>query len=135
MATNVANGAMCGVRNLATNRVQVGSAVRGGPERRGAVSAPAFTSQDDTEEVARSHGVTYLRGVFKGPSGARNAGLAVTTTYYVNFLDDDDEWLPHNMEAQLVVHHGDFDVLIPSHSRIGKVSGGTRIAMLLGTPG
>jgi glycosyltransferase involved in cell wall biosynthesis len=58
-------------------------------------------SQDDTEEVARSYGVTYLRGVFKGPSGARNAGLAVTTTYYVNFLDDDDEWLPHNMEAQL----------------------------------
>ena len=58
-------------------------------------------SKDDTEEVARSYGVTYLRGVFKGPSGARNAGLAATTTYYVNFLDDDDEWLPHNMEAQL----------------------------------
>jgi len=35
----------------------------------------------------------------------------------------------------LVVHHSDFDVLIPSHSRIGKLSGGTRIAMLLGTPG
>jgi RecA-family ATPase len=34
----------------------------------------------------------------------------------------------------LVVHHGDFDVLIPSHSRIGKLSGGTRISMLLGTP-
>jgi len=58
-------------------------------------------SKDNTEEVARSYGVTYLRGVFKGPSGARNAGLAATTTYYVNFLDDDDEWLPHNMEAQL----------------------------------
>src|SRR6478752_1766476 len=35
----------------------------------------------------------------------------------------------------LVVHHGDFDVLIPSHSRIGKLSGGTRTSMLLGTPG
>jgi glycosyltransferase involved in cell wall biosynthesis len=58
-------------------------------------------SKDDTEEVARSYEVTYIRGVFKGPSGARNAGLAATTTYYVNFLDDDDEWLPHNMEAQL----------------------------------
>jgi glycosyltransferase involved in cell wall biosynthesis len=58
-------------------------------------------SKDDTEEVARSYGVTYLRGVFKGPSRARNAGLAASTTYYVNFLDDDDEWLPHNMEAQL----------------------------------
>jgi glycosyltransferase involved in cell wall biosynthesis len=58
-------------------------------------------SKDNTEEVARSYGVTYIRGVFKGPSGARNAGLAAITTYYVNFLDDDDEWLPHNMEAQL----------------------------------
>ena len=37
--------------------------------------------------------------------------------------------------ALLVVHHSDFDVLIPSHSRIGKLSGGTRISMLLGTPG
>jgi acyl-CoA synthetase (AMP-forming)/AMP-acid ligase II len=35
----------------------------------------------------------------------------------------------------LVVHHSDFEVLIPSHSRIGKLSGGTRISMLLGTPG
>jgi len=31
----------------------------------------------------------------------------------------------------LVIHHGDFDVLIPGHSRIGKLSGGTRISMLL----
>ena len=37
--------------------------------------------------------------------------------------------------CKLVVHHSDFDVLIPSHSRIGKLSGGTRISMLLGTPG
>lgn len=35
----------------------------------------------------------------------------------------------------LVVHHSDFDVLIPSHWRIGKLSGGTRISMLLGIPG
>jgi putative SOS response-associated peptidase YedK len=35
----------------------------------------------------------------------------------------------------LVVHHSEFDVLIPSHSRMGKFSGGKRISMLLGTPG
>jgi hypothetical protein len=35
----------------------------------------------------------------------------------------------------LVVHHSDFDVLIPSHSRMGKFSGGKRISMLRGTPG
>ncbi len=39
------------------------------------------------------------------------------------------------LPGMLVVHHSDFDVLIPSHSRIGKLSGGTRISMLLGTPG
>ncbi len=38
-------------------------------------------------------------------------------------------------EEDLVVHHTDFDVLIPSHSRMGKFSGGNRISMLLGTPG
>ena len=35
----------------------------------------------------------------------------------------------------LVVHHSGFDVLIPSHSRMGKFSGGKRISMLRGTPG
>ena len=38
-------------------------------------------------------------------------------------------------DSVLVVHPSDFDVLIPSHSRIGKLCGGTRISMLLGTPG
>jgi hypothetical protein len=37
--------------------------------------------------------------------------------------------------VQLVVHHSDFDVLIPSHSRIGKFSGGKRTSMLRGMPG
>jgi 3-deoxy-7-phosphoheptulonate synthase len=37
--------------------------------------------------------------------------------------------------SDLVVPHSDFAVLIPSHSRIGKLSGGTRISMLLGRPG
>jgi hypothetical protein len=36
---------------------------------------------------------------------------------------------------ELVVHRSDFDVLIPSHSRIGKFSGGKRISMLRETPG
>jgi hypothetical protein len=38
------------------------------------------------------------------------------------------------LQSPLVVHHSDFDVLIPSHSRIGKLWDGTRISMLLGTP-
>ena len=46
--------------------------------------------------------------------------------------------LPYRLSATgqgLVVRHRDFDVLIPSHSRIGKFWGGTRISMLLETPG
>ncbi|MGA8418600.1 MAG: hypothetical protein WB691_02375, partial [Pseudolabrys sp.] len=39
------------------------------------------------------------------------------------------------LEGELVVHHSGFDVLIPSHSRMGKFSGGKRISMLRGTPG
>jgi glycosyltransferase involved in cell wall biosynthesis len=58
-------------------------------------------SEDDTKRVARSFGVKYVSGVFNGPSNARNAGLVAATSRYVNFLDDDDEWLPHNIEAQL----------------------------------
>ena len=38
-------------------------------------------------------------------------------------------------KVALVVHHSGFDVLIPSHSRMGKFSGGKRISMLRGTPG
>ncbi|WP_198024830.1 LysR family transcriptional regulator [Bradyrhizobium sp. Cp5.3] len=34
----------------------------------------------------------------------------------------------------LVARHSGFDGLIPSQSRIGKFSGGTRISMLLGAP-
>ena len=57
------------------------------------------------------------------------------------FLQDAAHLRPHHVDLfdgiliDLVVRHSDFDVLIPSHSRIGKLSSGTRISMLLGTPG
>ena len=44
-------------------------------------------------------------------------------------------WNLAQLYRELVVHHNDFDVLIPSHSRMGKFSGGKRISMLRGTPG
>jgi two-component SAPR family response regulator len=44
-------------------------------------------------------------------------------------------WPEADRETGLVVHHSDFDVLIPSHSRMGKFFGGRRISMLRGTPG
>ena len=58
-------------------------------------------SHDDTCEVARRLGVTYVRVACRSAAGSRNAGLAVCQTPYVTFLDDDDVWLSGNMEAQL----------------------------------
>jgi glycosyltransferase involved in cell wall biosynthesis len=58
-------------------------------------------SHDHTCDVARQLGVTYLRVACHSAAGSRNAGLAVSHTPYVSFLDDDDVWLSGNMEAQL----------------------------------
>jgi glycosyltransferase involved in cell wall biosynthesis len=58
-------------------------------------------SRDDTEEVVRKHGVSYIRVHNHNIARNRNAGLALATTPYVAFLDDDDVWLPGNMEPQL----------------------------------
>jgi hypothetical protein len=68
--------------------------------------------------------------------------LPISVAVYVDFRTADGALLHVEYAlaclpagGRLVVHHSDFDVLIPSHSRIGKLSGGTRISMLLGTPG
>jgi glycosyltransferase involved in cell wall biosynthesis len=58
-------------------------------------------SSDHTVDVARDLGVRYLRVSSHNSGAARNAGLAVATTPFVTFLDDDDVWLPGNMEPQL----------------------------------
>ncbi len=58
-------------------------------------------SQDETEEVARQFGATYVRHARHNIGYGRNAGLAHAHTPYVAFLDDDDVWLPGNMEAHL----------------------------------
>jgi glycosyltransferase involved in cell wall biosynthesis len=56
---------------------------------------------DRTSDVAAESGTTYLPVQYANPARARNAGLALCTTPYVSFLDDDDAWLPGNMEPQL----------------------------------
>jgi hypothetical protein len=47
-----------------------------------------------------------VRVACHGAAGSRNAGLAVTRTPYVTFLDDDDLWVAGNMEAQLAALEG-----------------------------
>jgi glycosyltransferase involved in cell wall biosynthesis len=58
-------------------------------------------STDDTRRVAAGCGVRVVSVSCHHPSGARNAGLQLVGTPYVTFLDDDDAWLPGNLEAQL----------------------------------
>ena len=58
-------------------------------------------SEDETAEIVRSSGVRYVRTSGGGPSGSRNAGWRLAETEYVSFLDDDDGWLPGNMQPQL----------------------------------
>lgn len=38
-----------------------------------------------------------------GGSGARNLGISRASGDYVALLDDDDEWMPHKLEAQLAL--------------------------------
>ena len=60
-------------------------------------------STDGTDEVCRTiPGIRYLRlPTNQGPSGARNAGIAATTTEFVSFLDDDDVLLPGSIDRQV----------------------------------
>jgi hypothetical protein len=63
-------------------------------------------SSDTTPDVMRQSypGARYIRlAKNRGVSGARNSGLAASQGRFVAFLDDDDVWLPHRLQAQLPV--------------------------------
>ncbi len=59
-------------------------------------------SVDDTLQMLDLYfpQVTCLSQENKGVSAARNAGLAIADGEWVAFLDSDDEWLPHKLNAQ-----------------------------------
>jgi glycosyltransferase involved in cell wall biosynthesis len=62
-------------------------------------------STDNTHEIVESIGDTRIRYIrLKKNSGApiaRNTGIKKSRGKFIAFLDDDDEWLPIRLEAQL----------------------------------
>ena len=66
-------------------------------------------STDDTAaRAAAVHPcVSVVRGEHVGVGTARTAGVALTTTEFVAFLDADDVWLPRKLELQLAMMDAD----------------------------
>jgi glycosyltransferase involved in cell wall biosynthesis len=51
--------------------------------------------------------IKVIQEAWSGPSAVRNAGISVARGRYVAFLDDDDRWLPHKLDAQVRALQGD----------------------------
>jgi glycosyltransferase involved in cell wall biosynthesis len=77
-------------------------------------------SDDHTPEVVRRLGVSYVPIAGHSAAHSRNAGWRRAGTEFVTFLDDDDAWLPGNLEEQL-------DAL-ETHPRAGFAYGIARCA-------
>ncbi|MDV6029932.1 MAG: glycosyltransferase [Phycisphaera sp. RhM] len=61
-------------------------------------------SSDDTRAVVARSGVpcTYVTNERpKGPAGARNHGICLSSGQYIAFLDADDAWLPNKLALQI----------------------------------
>lgn len=77
-------------------------------------------SKDNTQTVISKFDDLRIRPIRhdrnKGASAARNTGIRNAWGEYIAFLDDDDEWLPTNLEDQV-------QVLDSSSDRVGLVYG------------
>ncbi|MFA5142601.1 MAG: glycosyltransferase [Candidatus Omnitrophota bacterium] len=78
-------------------------------------------SKDRTAEILSGYGtrITKIDQPNKGPAEARNAGVRAARGEYIAFLDQDDEWLPHKLKAQVE--------LMDKNSRVGLVYSDTYI--------
>ena len=60
-------------------------------------------STDNTKDIVSSYPnpVKYLGQDNRGPSSARNAGIAASRGEFIAFLDSDDYWLPEKLSIQM----------------------------------
>ena len=72
-------------------------------------------STDGTEDAVAALGDDRVRLIVsdrpRGPAASRNAGIDAARGRVLAFLDDDDEWLPPKLEAQLPLLGGDVGVV------------------------
>jgi glycosyltransferase involved in cell wall biosynthesis len=71
-------------------------------------------SADGSAAIARSRPVRLQRQPNRGVAAARNAGLAAARGDFIAFLDQDDTWLPHKLEAQVafLLEHPSADMVV-----------------------
>ena len=69
-------------------------------------SLDCYAGRDEVQSALMSlkeGRVRYVRhSVNQGACAARNMGMSLSSGRYVDFLDDDDEWLPEKLEKQLL---------------------------------
>lgn len=60
-------------------------------------------STDDTAEALASYGdcIHFINQPNRGVSAARNTGIVASRGELIAFLDSDDAWLPHKLQAQV----------------------------------
>jgi len=70
-------------------------------------------SSDDTSEVCMRYGeqIRLIQQENAGAAAARNRGVAEARGDWIAFLDADDEWLPHRLEAQWMLLQKHPDIL------------------------
>lgn len=60
---------------------------------------------DNTDEIVAAYNDSrmkfFVHEKSRGASAARNTGIRASTGQYIAFLDDDDEWLPDKLKAQV----------------------------------
>lgn len=97
-------------------------------------------SDDGTADVVEKSTVpcTYVSNARKkGPAGARNHGIKVSTGQFIAFLDADDAWLPNKLAVQVAVLRSDPQLMalggwmipwddeesgVPEHSTVRRYS-------------